>query len=484
MVIVRIKGNNNIADVNSSNVCINTSTIGVDSEYDGYTGFMAVSTAIDDGSIISPATNRAIELDNDYKLRAGFDNILFSETFASTTLNTSIWTAVTTTMTVVITGGWCVLNSGASAAATTNARLQTWRSFPVFGTFSLVTEILAAIAYTPVSGNVLEWGVGICSAATAPTDGAFFRITQTGDLVCVLNTGGIEVTSKVLDFQTLIGVASCKRFKITIEEDSANYWINGVKVANLNAQVGAPSISSCNALPVFIRNYNVTLATEPQQIKVGRITVSQADNNMSKPWSHILAGTGAMSYQGTTGMPVGQTAQLTISANPSAAAPTATTAAMGSGLGGVFICNISGLAVTTDYIISSYQNTAASATMPGRTLYITGVKFMSANAGAANAASIMSWIVGLNFGGTNVNQSTAEGAAAKIARRMFLGAQTLAASAAIGIPATPEISLTFPYAPIVIESGEYIQTFLRFTNYTTTTSQALWVYVTFTGYWG
>ena len=109
-------------------------------------GFVVLAAEADDGYVMGSRTIKALEATEDYRLRVGVDNILFSETFASTTLNTSIWTAATTTMTAVIVNGWMVLNSGSSAAATVDARLQTWRYFPVIGSFGTYIDMAIIIS--------------------------------------------------------------------------------------------------------------------------------------------------------------------------------------------------------------------------------------------------------------------------------------------------------------------------------------------------
>lgn len=446
-------------------------------------GFVNISTEISYGDVLGYPLYRDPEVSTDYRLRAGLDNLLFNEQFASATLNTSVWqTPVNGTITAVITAGWMVLNSGLSAASGVNIRLQTWRQFTCIGSFGIYMDVKAAITQHPVANNVIEIGMGISSAATPPSDGAFFRINALGEFRCVLVYNSIEITSPPIDFER-IGVGIARHFRLNIEADSASYWLDNVKVAELSRHKAAAAVSSSSSFPFIARIYNQALCHAPQTLKIGQVSISLADANINKTWSNALAGAGYMAYQNATGMTVGQTAQGLTSTNPAAAAPTATTAALGAGLGGVFLATIDALAVTTDYIISSYLVVADTATVPGRLLYITGVRFNCVNMGAANGAAIKSWVVGVNFGTTAITQATTESATAKAFRRIHLGSQTLPASAPIGTPASPDLSLDLSYAPIIVQEGEYIQTFLRFTNYAATTSQALWCYVTFIGYW-
>lgn len=79
------------------------------------------------------------------------------------------------------------------------------------------------------------------------------------------------------------------------------------------------------------------------------------------------------SYQGMSGSTMGSLALYTNNANPVAAVPTNTTAALGSGLGGSF-WETDTLAVNTDGIIMSYQVPVMSANLPSKRLSVRGVK--------------------------------------------------------------------------------------------------------------
>ena len=106
-------------------------------------------------------------------------------------------------------------------------------------------------------------------------------------------------------------------------------------------------------------------------MRVGNVTAVLADIASSKPWSHTLAGAGGSAYQGQTGTTLGTTALLTNNlAAGAGAVQTNTTAALGSGYGGQFTAQPT-LAIGTDGILSSYQVPLGTATIPGKTLYVT-----------------------------------------------------------------------------------------------------------------
>ena len=179
---------------------------------------------------------------------------------------------------------------------------------------------------------------------------------------------------------------------------------------------------------------------------------------------------------------MGSTALIVNNGTPANAAPTNTTAALGSGLGGSFIANISGLTAFNDYIISSYQVPVDSASAPSKTLYITSLQVDAINLGANNAATPLTWQMFLAAGHTAVSLATAEGNAAKAPRLMTIGCQTIPANAVIGTQATPTQTAYFD-APVVVQPGEFVQTVWRPISIANTASQQLYFGVGIYGYW-
>ena len=167
---------------------------------------------------------------------------------------------------------------------------------------------------------------------------------------------------------------------------------------------------------------------------------------------------------------------------PTSFTPTATTAPTGStGLGGLFNAGIAGLATATDYIVQSYQVPAGTAVIPGRSLFITGVRINSVNLGATSAGALV-WVYALQFGSTGVAPNGTEGATVKAGRRIVIGQQSLASGSAAGIVASPDLSYSFQ-TPIMVQPGEYIQTIMRFWAYTTAASETLGISILYDGYW-
>ena len=182
-------------------------------------------------------------------------------------------------------------------------------------------------------------------------------------------------------------------------------------------------------------------------------------SHTSKPWSHVMAGGGLMGYQGQTGGTAGSTARAVATGTaPTAAVPTNTTAALGTGLGGDFF-STNTLSVNTYGIMSSYQNPVGTAALPSKTLYITGIRISTAvqTVLANTGAGVYVW--GIAFGHTAVSLATAESATTKAPRIVTIGTQIFTGAAVQGVQAN-DIVLTLN-SPIVVNPGEFVQAIMK-----------------------
>jgi hypothetical protein len=184
-----------------------------------------------------------------------------------------------------------------------------------------------------------------------------------------------------------------------------------------------------------LRNYNVTL---------GGLQVSDSLST--------IANRQYGSYQGLSGGTMGSLANYANNANPTAAVPTNTTAALGVGLGGQFWETYS-LALTTDGIICSYQVPAGTVSVPGKRLKISGVWIDAAvQTVLAGGPAIAQYA--LAFGHTAVSLATAEAAATKAPRRIPLGMQLITLNQAVNTGFT-RIYQQFAN-PIYVNPGEFV----------------------------
>jgi hypothetical protein len=416
------------------------------------------------------------------RLAVGMDQFAWNHSFPGSALNTGLWASPTTTMTITVSGGFCALNAGASVANGAVARVTSYPMFPAFKTFADGVQMDVQFSQLPVANNVCEWGWVISTGTTAPTDGIFFRLNASGEFRCVVNTNGSEATSAALPFSTLVGVNTTKQFYFTISDSEIDFYINDEHVAGIDRPAAVGTMTGSQQCPMSFRNYNTGVTSSAQIMRVGYVNVSYGDMSSNKFWHYSQSGNGANSAQGQSGATLGTTAIFSNGATPTAAVPTNTTAALATGLGGIFL-ETDTLAVGTDGIVMSYQVPAGTASLPGRSLYIQSLRIETfVSTVLVSGGYVGMW--GLTFGATAVSQATAEAATAKAPRRVGpFGLHSVAAAAAALTIVTPtSIQVDFE-TPIFCEQGSFIQLIRRKQSGTAPSSGVLTHVVTVNGYW-
>ena len=476
MAGIRIEGNTsgNVAEVNAAGELKVTL-----SQSEDTAGYATMTSEVDGGTVTTTRLMRDLETSEDYRLRVGVDTLLFSEFFPGAAYNSAVWTQVLTTMTATVANGFATLNAGLSVASAAVARVQTYRSFPIFNTVPTYMECVLQFAQPPVTSNVTEWGMFIASGTTAPTDGAFFRFLANGEFRAVVNANGTETQSGTLNSTTLVGTNTSHHFVIAVADDDCEFWIDDVLVAKITRPAAGYAMVASQNLPMCFRTYNSGATGSAQVMRVGMVGCSIGDIGSNKPWAHILTGAGGHSSQGQTGGTMLGTALWANSANPAAAVPTNTTAALGTGLGGNFWSTAS-LAVNTDGIISSYQVPLGTAALPGKSLYITGVVVDSiVQTVLAGGPFILQW--GIAYGHNTVTIATAaDTVVLKAPRRIPLGFQYFPATAAVGSQGG-RLTMQF-MSPILVQPGEFIATIYKNIG-TVGTSGTIAHVIGFEGYW-
>ena len=442
------------------------------------TGFAALVVEEDDGSVTGTRVVKKLTACEDGALNIAQFTRVISETFPGSALNTTLYTNVLTTMTTTVAGGFVNLNAGLSTASGAVARVTSYRGFQIDPGAHTIAELIVNLTQLPVTNNVTEWGLGYASGTSAPTDGAFFRLNAAGEFRCIVNNNGTETQSGTLTFSTLVGAAITKEFYIIFNDSSVMFYIGEAFVAEIAVSAaGGLTLSSMN-LPLLLRTYNSAATGAAQVLKCAGWSVRQNMSDMSKPWGDILCGGGGNASQGQTGQTLGSTANYANSANPTAAVPTNTTAALGTGLGGQF-WETGTIAVNTDGIICSFQVPAGSSTAPGRGLYITMVGCDSfIQTVIAGGPLICQW--SLAYGHTNVSLATTETATAKAPRRVPLHLQPITATQAVST-IVGNFHETFD-PPIFVQPGEFIALVKKHIG-TVLTSGTIAHVVTFNGYW-
>lgn len=405
----------------------------------------------DDGALTGTPYYRSPEVDEDYRLRVATDSVLDAESFYYTAQNTGKHRYGNTTLTVTWGSGGLTLNGAGVTTTGTGCELRTYAFFPLFGSGNLYCETVLAFTAQPTTNVIVEFGLGLTNntGTAAPSDGAFFRLTSAG-MVCVCSFAGSETTTAVPAAFTYANNEAHK-FQIAVTLREVEFWIDDQRAATVDVPVASGTPFSALTLPWFAQQRQPGTAGSVLQTKIYNYVVALGGINQTTDYDDIgnaLYG----SYQGLSGHTMGSIANFANSANPTAAVPTNTTAALGSGLGGQF-WETDTLAATTDGVICSYQNPAGTIAIPGRRLVVKGVKIESfvqtaLTGGGYNAV----W--SLAFGHTAVSLATAEAATTKAPRRVPLGAQVVA-SGAVVTTAINTVYVDFT-RPVIVNPGEFI----------------------------
>lgn len=421
-------------------------------------GFSALASENDAGTIIGTRSMLSPETDQDYRLRTGADNLLDDETFNYTAQNTGKHQNHNTTMTFVYGTGGLLTNGTSITTTTTGVALSTYAMFPMFASgASTDVQFDASFSAQPVANTIVDIGMFLrpTSNPYAPTDGAYFRINASG-VVGVINHNGTETTTAPLSFTYTN--STVYKFIIVINNNSTEFWIDDVLYGSITTPVNQGQPFMAAALPFSFRH----VITGGAAGGVFQATIRGYGVSVSGPtFSRTLGEAGnAMfgSYQGLSGGTMGSLANYANSANPTAAVPTNTTAALGTGLGGQF-WETASLAVNTDGIICSYQVPAGTANVLGKRLKITGINL---------ASYIQTVIAGgpfvcqysLAFGHTAVSLATAEAATTKAPRRVALPDFTQVVTAAQAVSTLVSqpggADIDFEQSPIYVNPGEFV----------------------------
>ena len=325
----------------------------------------------DPGTITGAVSLRSPETSTDFRLRAGIDTLLMSETFNAAAQNTGNWQHILTTMTVANSQSGALLNASNITTLTTGAMLKSYARFPVFGAGTLYGEVTALHTAVPVANTVIEIGFFDVAAATtaALLDGVFFRIND-GVMTGVACNNASETATAA--FAALPSFNVMHKYAIAVGERVVEFWIDDVLYATLAIPASNGQPLASGSTPVAVRVYNKGSAPATATgVRVSDITVSLADYHSSKPWSAQMAGMGLMGIQGASGMTQGSTANMANSAAP-ATATLSNTAAGYATLGGQFqFAAVVG--AETDFALFAFLVPAATAAITGRSLYVTGV---------------------------------------------------------------------------------------------------------------
>lgn len=458
----------NVAEVDANNQIKMTPTTN-----EQLAGYMAVAGRIDDGAVVTNGRVNKVHGTEGGQLAIAPTVYLWDDTFNATAQNTGKYRAPITTMTVTFTGGYAIVNGGNITSINTNAALQTYRTFPIFAKSETRVNMSISRTTAPQSNCAEEMGLfsATLPGAAAPTDGVFFRWNTSGQLRGVVNYNGTETTTAVI---TSPSINVNHDYTIVIQTNTVLFIVDDILQAVITLLTDASTLGqpmSAATQPFTIRQYiGGSAPASPNQLKISDVFITLRGGDIGKPWAHVKSGFGHHAYQGQNGGTMGTLGQYVNSTNPTGAVPTNTTAALGTGLGGLFLETVT-LASATDGIISSFQNPAGSVTQTPRNLYVTGISVQGVIT-TVLAATALTKAWSAAFGHTAVSLATAEAATTKAPRRVGLGTSGAVASAAVGV-LVPGPNITF-VTPIPVAPGEFFQVVNRNATAAPASGAILW----------
>jgi len=403
------------------------------------------------------------ENDIDYRQRVAQDLQLDEEVFNYTAQNTGKHIYANTTMAATWTAGQLTTNSGNIVTTTTGLLFQTRATFPATGTCTLSGDIELGFTAQPTTNTIVDFWFFLAPTSNpyAPTDGVYFRLNWSG-LQGIVNSNGTETSTGVFPLADGTGTwtyTNNKRYQFIVYNGTtkAVFWVNdwtgAVKLWEITLPTGQARINMAWSVPFSVRHaISGGAASWALSCLIGAYNVRLGGVNYAT--SPSIAGNRMYgSYQGLSGGTMGSLANYANSANPTAAVPTNTTAALGTGLGGQY-WETDTLAVNTDGIIMSYQVPAASANYSGKRLSIRGVKIDTFVQTALTGGGYNE-IWAIAFWHTAVSLATTEAANGKARRILPLGSRTVASAAAV-LTQLPTISIDLGDAPIFVNPWEFV----------------------------
>lgn len=429
-----------------------------------YTGQVIAATQVDDGAITGTAETRPIDIDGDFKTRIGGETHLESCTFGYGSQDSGKHGYTTTTMTLGWSAAGLTTNASSITTINTGCQLKSYAMHPVHGAATLYLEFLGSFSSQPVTNTTISAGMVLAAAATpfTPLDGAYFYLNSSG-LFCAINFNGTVTSVGPIAFNNIDGSASYTTgkkydFIIQITERQCEFWVENIRVAVIKVPTNQGRCFMAAALQFSLSHaIGGTAASGVIQFNLNSYTVTLGGpipgDTLATIGNRILA-----PYSGLGGGTMGSLANYANSANPTAAVPTNTTAALGTGLGGQF-WETATLALNTDGIIWSYQVPAGSVSVQGRRLLLKGIYLMSYIQTIIAGGPFCSQY-SLAFGHTSVSLATSEGALTKAPRRVALPAftQLVTATQAVStlVSQPGGCFVDFGDAGIVVNPGEFV----------------------------
>lgn len=403
------------------------------------------------------AEGTSIVAEENGSLSVSQDEVVFSDQVDGSALNTNKWTTSTSTLTVAVSSGFIILNSGAATTSGSYAILNSIIVSPLYSDMPIEYAFTAKVSIQPQSNATIELGLGVASGTSIPTDGAFFRWNANGSFQAVVNNNGSETVANCVlpagSTSTLPPTNDTTRlYLIVVAEDHVQFIFRDEVVADIAVPVAFSFPVNLGHQALYARVY--TGSSAPAQapvLSIGQAMIRQIGVDLNRPWHDVIASLGQGSYQSPV-TTFAQTANHTNSTAPSNAT-LSNTAAGYTTLGGRWaFAAVAGAA--TDFALFGYQVPS-----PFK-FYCTGVDISSIDTGAAVTitATIFDWSLGVNA--SAVSLATADNPSTSWApRRIPMGMQGFRASDGIGY--TPaDIIRTFD-PPLVVDANRFFHVILN-----------------------
>jgi hypothetical protein len=397
--------------------------------------------------------------------------LMFLRTFEGSNIPTETFTQTATGMTSAQTGGFFVLNSSADTTPADFISVSSRKTFPLFGVDGLCAEMWIQTT-GDTEDSYAAWGLMTApSSPGASVDGIYFRMVAGTDLSltadatpvlqAVFNNAGVETIANIAKGAANLPASGVPhRYRIEVRHNCVLFSIDEKPCGSIDTSgVILPAATCTQPLGFSIGNGN---AVGARTMKIGLLAVYPRYITMHRPWGHAMAGNGLGGYQNPPGQATGQTASYANGAVAGAFTPANGGGGALNALGGQFQCNATGVS-ENDLTVFAYNNPAGSATVSGRTLYVTGIRIgeLLVQGVAVVTAAVLQWGCGVASSASMAQTDSATGVSP---RKIALGMQTLAATAAVGTIAPGLPWHDFSQAPVMVPPGGRFLVFYKVLN--------------------
>lgn len=319
-------------------------------------------------------------------VQVGETSYLFYDPIEGGTLQTNLWTGQASTQTIAVATGVLTLNNGASAAANTNAAIQTIKQFNLQSPDAPVQGIMTAVQPTVgVQANqTVEIGFSDGTSGSAATNGCFFQWNPAAEFRGVYVANGSTLQTAAL---TAPSINVTHSYYVVMKYDGCDYYVDDALVGSIiQTNTGTPPIAG--KLPFTARTINGATppATAPR-LQIYSAAVMQLNLATARDFGRQMASAAARGADRSPISTYAQTANHANSTSPTSATLSNTSTGYTT-LGGRWqFAAVAGAA--TDFALFGFT------VPPGYQLHVSSVAISSCNtvAAVATTATVLDWSV-------------------------------------------------------------------------------------------